>query len=89
MLNVTTNIDETFDFLTQAGETADGAGLGLREALELISAGTSVGPVNFDPLLSGSIFDLSSGLSLLVSTQDIEINGDIDGDLTPDVMVQQ
>ena len=56
MLTVTTNGDEVFNFLTEAEEIADGMGLSLREALDLISSGASTGPVAFDASLSGSIF---------------------------------
>ena len=85
MLTITTIDDEIFDFLPEADEIADGMGLSLREALALINFGTSTGPVTFDSSLLGSVFNLDAGH--LFSSADIEINGDIDGDMSSDVTI--
>ncbi|WP_395076285.1 hypothetical protein, partial [Hyphococcus sp.] len=76
---VTTLDDEAFDAGDLAAETADGAGLSLREALALVSDADTI---EFDAALSGGVSNLSS--TLLTSTS-VTIDGDIDNDGRPDI----
>ena len=66
MVTVTTAIDEVFDQGTETDEANDGSGLSLAEAIGLITAGTSTGPINFSSSIGGSFIDITTRLSLTV-----------------------
>jgi VCBS repeat-containing protein len=80
---VNTSADETYNAGDLAGETADGSGLSLREALALAQNGDTI---TFDASLSGGSVLHTLGTELLVTT-DITIDGDLDNDGTPDVTI--
>lgn len=87
-LVVTTLSDEDANFgSTLAAETADGDGLSLREALVL--SRTSFGytgiprDIVFDPGLLGGTSNLTLGALEIFAP--VNINGDIDGNLAPDI----
>jgi hypothetical protein len=91
---VTTLADETYDGGTLAQETADGTGLSLREALGLANQDpTSVDTITFAPnLIGGSTHGVNDGVLLLTNgaltvNGNVTIEGDINGDGTPDITV--
>jgi fibronectin-binding autotransporter adhesin len=91
---VTTLADETYDGGTLAQETADGTGLSLREALGLANQDpTSVDTITFAPnLIGGSTHGVNDGVLLLTNgaltvTGNVTIEGDINGDGTPDITI--
>jgi len=64
MITVTTEVDDSFDNLNEAEETADGTGLSIREAIGLITAGRSSGPIMFDGSLGGFGFAITSRIDV-------------------------
>ena len=64
MPTVTTASDDLFDQLSESEEAADGTGLSLREAIGLVTAGTSTGSVVFDASIGGSFLDITSRIAL-------------------------
>ncbi|HEV3184795.1 MAG TPA: choice-of-anchor Q domain-containing protein [Xanthobacteraceae bacterium] len=91
---VTTLADETYDGGTLAQETADGTGLSLREALGLANQDpTSVDTITFAPnLIGGSTHGVNDGVLLLTNgaltvNGNVTIEGDINGDGTPDITI--
>ncbi|MBF0098899.1 MAG: DUF4347 domain-containing protein, partial [Magnetococcales bacterium] len=87
-LTVTTTDDEAYGSGTLAAETADGAGLSLREAMGLA---TSSDTVTFASALSGSTIMLTSSLSTTTTitiTDSLTISGDTNGDHVADVTIQ-
>lgn len=84
-LTVTTLDDEEFDIGTLAGETNDGTGLSLREAVGLINS-TSTGPITFDVSLAGGTMSLTLGGSLNMASS-FTINGDATNDGVADITI--
>src|SRR5688572_5912437 len=90
MANFTvTSIDDeaaaTTDFAT---ENADGTGLSLREALALANANPAdADTITFASGLSGGTLFLTQAQQLSITTDDITINGDINGDGTADITI--
>jgi hypothetical protein len=83
---VTTLADETYDGGTLAQETADGTGLSLREALGLLNASRVTDPtITFAPSLAGGTIVLTNGE--LDITNDVMIDGDINGNGTPGIAI--
>ncbi|MEM0921895.1 MAG: choice-of-anchor Q domain-containing protein [Pseudomonadota bacterium] len=82
-LTVTTLEDETAGGIDAATEAADGAGLSLREALAIASAGDGPGIIQFDQSLAGGRIVLREGQ--LQGSGNITIDGDLDGNGTPDI----
>src|SRR5262245_2585191 len=81
---VTTLADETF----QGSETTgapDGAGLSLREALALANANADADAISFAAGLSGGTLTLSNGE--LTITNDVSIDGDVNGDDKADITI--
>lgn len=74
-ISVTTTTDESYDNLTEAAELADGTGLSLREALGLITSGTSTGPIDFDTSLNGQTLDISLDYLNIVGA--VELAGNV------------
>ena len=81
-MTVSTADDEAYDGLDLAGETADGNGLSLREAIGLANAAPDADMIYF---ASGMTITLG-GTELLITT-DITIDGDTDGDNKADVTI--
>src|SRR5262249_25608877 len=81
----TTLDDETYDGGTLAQETADGTGLSLREALGLVNADGGTHTITFAPSLAGGALYLADGE--LDITSNVTIEGDIDGNATPDIAI--
>jgi parallel beta-helix repeat protein len=70
-----------------AAEQADGDGLSLREALGLANGDpTNANTITFDEPLAGGVLFLQSG-QLLITTDGITVDGDIDGNGTPDIEI--
>lgn len=88
MANYTVTItnDDPFNGGGLAAETADGGGLSLREAIGLANATMAADTIDFAAGLSGGTIRLTQGTSLIV-TSDITINGDIDADGAPEIIV--
>jgi VCBS repeat protein len=91
---VTTLADETYDGGTLAQETADGSGLSLREALGLANQDpTSLDTITFAPgLIGGGTHGVNDGALLLTNGEltidgNVAIEGDIDGNSTPDITI--
>ena len=81
---VTALDDETFDGGDLAAETADGGALSLREAIGLANAnGATPDEITF---AAGSCRVLPNG-QLEITTDDITIDGDLDNNGTPDVII--
>ena len=84
---VTTLVDEAFGSGNLATETADGAGLSLREALGLAlanGAGT-LDKITFDAALAGSTITI--GGTELVIASSVAIDGDTNGDGKADITI--
>jgi hypothetical protein len=91
---VTTLADETYDGGTLAQETADGSGLSLREAIGLANKDpTSADTITFAPgLIGGGTHGVNDGVLLLTNGQlkingNVTIEGDVNGDQTPDITI--
>ncbi|MEL6477471.1 MAG: choice-of-anchor Q domain-containing protein [Pseudomonadota bacterium] len=84
-LTVTTLEDETAAGVDPIVEAADGAGLSLREALAIASAGDGPAVIQFDPDLAGGRVILREGQ--LTASGTITIDGDLDANGTPDISV--
>jgi len=82
-ITVTTNDDEDFNGGSETDETNDGTGLSLREAFDLLNAGTSTGPIIF--AAPGNTFFLNNG-PLNVNV-DITIDGDLDDNGIADISI--
>ena len=77
---VVTTLDDTVD--PNDGQTS------LREALTLANSSAGNVTITFDPSLSGGILTLDPGLGLLkITANDITIDGDTNGDGTPDITI--
>ena len=85
-LVVTTLADETYDGGTLAQETADGTGLSLREALGVATAYGGPHTITFAPSLAGGTIHLANG-ELGITADGVTIDGDIDGNGTPDITI--
>jgi len=89
MANYTVSIltDDVFNGGNLAAETADGGGLSLREALALANGnGNASDNITFAPGLAGGTLFLTNG-ELGISTDAITIDGDINGNDTPDITI--
>ena len=84
-LLVTTLDDEDAGSTDLATESADGAGLSLREALAIANADAAADTITFAPGLSGGTLTLLSG-QLSISNS-VTIDGDLDDDGIPDITV--
>ncbi|MCV6591190.1 MAG: hypothetical protein OIF57_19515, partial [Marinobacterium sp.] len=90
---VTTANDDAFGGGDLASETADGGGLSLREALGLAQSASGSVTISFDLDSStsgaqGGVIQLSdTNLSLSVTSGTITIDGDLNNDGTPDVVI--
>jgi hypothetical protein len=91
---VTTLADQAFDGGDLTGETLDGGGLSLREALALANQDpTAADTITFDAALSGGsapgVDDgvITLGGSALSIVTDLTVDGDIDGDGDADITV--
>jgi len=82
---VTTSNDDAYDGGDLAAETADGGGLSLREAIGLANADADADTITFDASLSGSTLTLTGGE--LVISENVTIDGDIDGDNRADITI--
>jgi len=82
---VTTLADENDPTPTE--QNPGGLGLSLREALVLANASGDADTILFDPSLADGTLYLTSGQELLISTDGITIDGDINGDGTPDITI--
>ncbi len=90
-LTVTTLDDEAFD--NDGNDTTDGNGLSLREAIGLAASGDTItfasglsgGTLTFGQVTAGNTSTLGSGQ--LSITSSITIDGDLDGDDTPDITI--
>ena len=77
---VVTTLDDTVD--PNDGQTS------LREALALANSSAGNVTITFDPSLSGGTLTLDPGLGLLkITANDITIDGDTNGDGTPDITI--
>ncbi len=86
---VTTADDEAFD--NDGNDATDGNGLSLREALGLANADSAEDTITFDldqgtAGAQGGTIDLTGGAGLTIS-QNITIDGDVDGDDVADVTI--
>ncbi|MBV8752752.1 MAG: VCBS repeat-containing protein [Hyphomicrobiales bacterium] len=91
---VTTLADNPYDGKTLAGELAEGNGLSLRQAIGLANQDrTSQDVITFAPdLIGGSTPGVNNGVLLLTNGEltidsNVTINGDINGDGTPDITI--
>jgi hypothetical protein len=84
-LVVTTLDDELYNGGSVSTETNDGNGLSLPEAIGLANAAGGSHTITFDPSLAAGTLTLTNGE--LVITSDITIDGDIDGNSTPDITI--
>ena len=82
---VTTLDDETAATTDLATETADGAGLSLREAIAIANAAGGSHTIEFDSGLAGGALTLINGV--LSTTADITIDGDTNGDDAADITI--
>lgn len=84
-LTVTTLQDEAFDGGDLLAETLDGGGLSLREAIGIANGEVEAQSITFDAALSGGRLILTGGE--LVSTGDLTLLGDLDGNGTADIRI--
>ena len=82
-LVVTTEADEDDPGATT--EAPGGTGLSLREAIRFANANADADTITFDPSLAGETLTL--GGSELVITNDVTIDGDVNGDNVADITV--
>ena len=81
---VTTNLDEDFG-ASLAADKADGDGLSLREAIHWANQTTTADTVDFDASLGGTTLVLTQGK--LVISEDLTVDGDIDGNDSADITI--
>ncbi|MEM7507527.1 MAG: choice-of-anchor Q domain-containing protein [Pseudomonadota bacterium] len=84
-LTVTTLQDEAFEGGDLVAETLDGGGLSLREAIGIANGAADAQSITFDASLSGGRLILTGGE--LLSTGDLTLLGDLDGNGTADIRI--